>query len=149
MQILIINGPNLHIIGDRETDIYGKDKFDVFFNKLKDAFNDLEISYFQSNSESDIVKKIHECEQTSIKGVILNAGAYSHSSLAIRDAISAVDIPVVNLHISNVYKREKFRNNNFIAAVCSGVITGFGIKSYQLALVAIKDILLWKEKEEQ
>jgi 3-dehydroquinate dehydratase, type II len=134
MKLLIINGPNLGNIGRREPEIYGHEDFDSFLDSLKKEFREHEIHYFQSHHEGEIVAKIHKATEENYDGIILNAGAYSHTSYAIRDAVAAIGIPVVMVHISNVYARENFRHENVIAAKCKGVITGFGLKSYELAV---------------
>lgn len=139
MNILIINGPNLNLLGQRETNIYGNVPFEVFLEDLKGIFNSDTISYFQSNNEGEIIDKIHSAG-FNIDGIILNAGAYTHSSLAIADAISAVKSPVIEVHISNVHKREEVRHKSFIAHACLGVIAGFGLDSYRLAIEAIKNV---------
>ena len=137
MQIYIINGPNLHNIGIREPDIYGKLSFDNFLVNLKQEFVNHTIYYFQSHYEGEIVSKIHNLKKENIDACVINAGAYSHTSVAIRDAISSVEIPFVNVHISNIYKRQKFRSNDLISAVCIGSIIGFGLNSYRLAILEI------------
>lgn len=134
MKLLIINGPNLGNIGRREPEIYGHEDFEPFLESLRKEFPENEIQYFQSHHEGEIVEKIHSAETEKYDGIILNAGAYSHSSYSIRDAVAAVSMPVVMVHISNVYARENFRHENVIAAKCNGVITGFGLKSYELAI---------------
>lgn len=139
MKILIINGANLSNIGQREVEIYGKDDFLVYLESLKSEFSEFEISYFQSHVEGEIVSKLHS-SNGKVDGIVLNAGAFSHTSVAIRDAIAAIKTPVVMLHISNVYAREKFRANNIIAPVCRGIITGFGLLSYKLALESFKNL---------
>ena len=139
MKILIINGPNLGIIGKREIKIYGNDNFLVYLESLKSHFPEFEISYFQSHIEGEIISKLHE-SNNKIDGIVLNAGAFSHTSVAIRDAVAAIETPVVMLHISNVYAREKFRFTNIIAPVCKGIITGFGLNSYKLALESFKHL---------
>ena len=134
MKLLIINGPNLGNIGHREPEIYGHEDFEPFFDSLKKEFPEHEIHYFQSHHEGEIVEKIHSAKEENYDGIILNAGAYSHTSYSIRDAVAAINIPVVMVHISNVYARENFRHENVIAAKCKGVITGFGLRSYELAV---------------
>lgn len=134
MKLLIINGPNLGNIGRREPEIYGYEDFESYLESLKKEFPEHEIHYFQSHHEGEIVEKIHSAEEENYDGIILNAGAYSHSSYAIRDAVAAISLPVVMVHISNVYARENFRHENIIAANCKGVVTGFGLKSYELAV---------------
>ena len=116
MQIAIINGPNLNLLGKRETNIYGNEDFDVFYAQLKSQYTQLELSYYQSNSEGHIVSKIQELG-FGVDGIILNPAAYSHTSIAIRDAISAIKVPVLEVHISNIYAREAFRNHSHISAV--------------------------------
>ena len=134
MKLLIINGPNLGNIGHREPEIYGHEDFESYLESLKKEFPEHEIHYFQSHHEGEIVEKIHSADAENYNGIILNAGAYSHSSYAIRDAVAAISLPVVMVHISNVYARENFRHENVIAANCKGVVTGFGLKSYELAV---------------
>ena len=133
MQIAIINGPNLNLLGKRETNIYGNEDFNVFYAQLKSQYTQLELSYYQSNSEGQIVSKIQELG-FGVDGIILNPAAYSHTSIAIRDAISAIKVPVLEVHISNIYAREAFRNHSHISAVSVGVISGLGLKGYNLAL---------------
>tara|TARA_A100001011_G_C14083663_1_gene745582 strand:+ start:106 stop:525 length:420 start_codon:yes stop_codon:yes gene_type:complete len=133
MQIAIINGPNLNLLGKRETNIYGNEDFDLFYAQLKSRYNQLELSYYQSNSEGQIVSKIQELG-FGVDGIILNPAAYSHTSIAIRDAISSIKVPVLEVHISNIYAREAFRNHSHISAVSVGVISGLGLKGYNLAL---------------
>ena len=133
MQIAIINGPNLNLLGKRETNIYGNEDFDLFYAQLKSRYNQLELSYYQSNSEGQIVSKIQELG-FGVDGIILNPAAYSHTSIAIRDAISSIKVPVLEVHISNIYAREAFRNHSHISAVSVGVISGLGLKGYSLAL---------------
>ncbi len=133
-KILIINGPNLNLLGKREPGIYGHESFESFLEKLKLEFSSaVSIEYFQSNSEGDIINKLHETG-FSLDGIVLNAGAYTHTSAAIADAISAITTPVVEVHISNVFAREQFRHHSFLSPVCAGVIAGFGLNSYQLAM---------------
>lgn len=135
MQILIINGPNLNLLGVREPEVYGKETFTDYLKKLKAKFSDVDISYYQSNIEGELINKIHEVG-FSYDGIILNAGAYTHTSVAIADAISGIKAPVIEVHISNTARREAFRHVSFLTAVCRGVIMGFGLKSYELALQA-------------
>jgi 3-dehydroquinate dehydratase II len=130
MKILILNGPNLNLIGSREKQIYGNISFDSYFETLKNKFP-FQLDYFQSNIEGEI---INEIQQSKSDGIILNAGAYTHTSIAIRDCISAISIPVVEVHISNISTRESFRHESMISPVCVGCIFGFGLKSYDLAL---------------
>lgn len=133
MRIIIINGPNLNLLGKREPDIYGHESFEQAFANMQLNFPTLSLHYFQSNHEGAIIDKIHEVG-FSYHGIILNAGAYTHTSIAIADAISAIDIPVVEVHISNVYEREAFRHHSFLSSKCVGVIAGLGLKGYDLAI---------------
>jgi len=133
MKIIIINGPNLNLLGTREKDIYGEEKFEQFLEDLKNDFQQADIDYFQSNIEGELINKIHE-KGFDYDGIILNAGAYTHTSVAIRDAIAGVTSPVVEVHLSNVYARESFRHESLIAPKCVGSITGFGLDSYRMAL---------------
>jgi 3-dehydroquinate dehydratase II len=135
MKIIIINGPNLNLLGVREKSIYGDKSFTSFFDELVAEFPQLNLEYFQSNHEGDIIDKIHQTGFNA-NGIVLNAGAYTHTSVAIADAISAVNAPVIEVHISNVFKRESFRHHSFIAPVCKGSISGFGLDSYRLALLS-------------
>lgn len=140
MKIAIINGPNLNLLGVREPSIYGNEGFESYLKTLREIYNkNVEISYFQSNHEGDIIDELHrvgfECN-----GIVLNAGAYTHTSLAIADAISAITAPVIEVHISNVHKREEFRHHSMISRVCKGVIAGFGLDSYRLAIEAVKQL---------
>lgn len=137
MKIQIINGPNLNLLGLREPGVYGSRSFNEYFETLKEIFSDIELHYFQSNVEGEIINKIHETG-FDFDGIILNAGGYTHTSVAIRDAIKSVKTPVVEVHISNVHAREEFRHQSMISAVCAGVIGGFGLNSYRLAVDAIK-----------
>jgi len=137
MKIQIINGPNLNLLGMREPDIYGDQSFSSYFKRLQEAFPEIGLHYYQSNVEGEIINKIHETG-FDYDGIILNAGGYTHTSVAIRDAIKAVRTPVIEVHISNVYDREEFRHQSMISAVCAGVIGGFGLNSYRLAIEAIK-----------
>jgi 3-dehydroquinate dehydratase-2 len=131
--IQVINGPNLNLLGRREPDVYGRKDFETYLEQLHALFPEWEILYFQSNSEGALIDKLHEAGFTA-KGIVLNAGGYTHTSVALRDAIQAIDVPVVEVHISNVYAREEFRHTSLISAVCRGVIAGFGLDSYRLAI---------------
>ena len=133
MKVLILNGPNLNLLGVREKSVYGNRSFEDYFEELKEAFPALELSYFQSNTEGVLIDKLHEVG-FSYKGIVFNAGAYTHTSVAISDAIRAIDTPVVEVHISNVFAREAFRHKSMIAPYCKGSISGFGLDSYRLAL---------------
>ena len=132
-RILIINGPNLNLLGIREPDIYGHQTFEDYFESLRLAFDHFELYYFQNNSEGALIDKLHEVG-FDFEGIILNAGAYTHTSVAIADAIAGITTPVIEVHISNVHKRESFRHHSFLSANCQGIIVGFGLKSYELAL---------------
>jgi 3-dehydroquinate dehydratase-2 len=132
-KIQIINGPNLNLLGKREPTVYGSQEFDFFLERLRVIFPACEIFYFQSNIEGALIDKIHEVGFT-FDGIVLNAGGYTHTSVAIRDAIKAIDTPVVEVHISNVHAREEFRHHSMLSAVCKGVIAGFGLDSYRLAI---------------
>lgn len=137
MNIQIINGPNLNLLGKRETSIYGSESFENYFDKLQKRFDGLNLHYFQSNVEGEIVNKLHETG-FSFDGIVLNAGAYTHSSIAIHDAIGGIKTPVVEVHISNIYSREEFRHKSLITSKCVGLITGFGLEGYALALTHFK-----------
>ena len=132
-KIIIINGPNLNLLGKREPDVYGNQDFENYFNRLKASYPDVELDYFQSNVEGEIINKLHETG-FSYDGIILNAGAYTHTSIAIADAIRGITVPVVEVHISNVFSRENFRHHSYLSEVCRGVIVGFGLDSYRLAI---------------
>ena len=136
MQVQIINGPNLNLLGSREPGIYGEESFSEFLDRLKSDYPNIEISYFQSNIEGEIINQLHETG-FGYDGIILNAGGYTHTSVAIRDAIKAIKTPVVEVHISNVYAREEFRHKSMLTAVCMGVIAGFGLNSYKLAIESL------------
>ena len=133
MQILLLNGPNLNLLGQRETSIYGNQDFDSFFKELKAQFPTLQLDYFQSNVEGEIINKLQEAG-FSYDGIVLNAGAYTHTSVAIGDCVKAITTPVVEVHISNTFSRESFRHQSYISGNAKGVILGFGMKSYELAI---------------
>jgi 3-dehydroquinate dehydratase II len=135
-RIQIINGPNLNLLGKREPTVYGDQSFDAYFLKLKTAFPDVTMDYFQSNTEGVIIDKLQETGFT-YDGIILNGGAYTHTSIAIADAIRAITTPVIEVHISNVFQREEYRHHSFLSEVCKGCIVGFGLDSYRLAVEAI------------
>ena len=137
MKILILNGPNLNLLGVREPDVYGTDTFTDYLEKLRNKYPTVDIEYYQSNIEGEMINKIHEVG-FSYDGIILNAGAYTHTSVAIADAISAVSSPVIEVHISNTACREAFRHTSYLTAYCQGLIMGFGLNSYELALCAFK-----------
>jgi len=145
MKILIINGPNLNLLGKREPGIYGAQIFEDYLVKLRAAYPDIAINYFQSNLEGGIVDALHEAgfpgciqperaDETSPDGIILNAGAYTHTSVAIHDAIKAIPVPVIEVHISNVHQREDFRHHSYISPAAAGIVIGFGLESYRLAI---------------
>ena len=138
MKIQIINGPNINLLGKREPGIYGSESFESYLKELRTAYPDIEIAYYQSNIEGELIAKIHETG-FDVNGIVLNAGAYTHTSIALQDAIRAVTSPVVEVHISNVHKREEFRHKSMISCACMGVICGFGLNSYRLAIEAILD----------
>jgi len=133
MKIIIINGPNLNLLGKREPEIYGAFSFDDYLKELQIKFSDVDLSYFQSNIEGEIIDKLHEVG-FNYDGVVLNAAAYTHTSVGIGDAVKAIDTPVIEVHISNIHAREEFRHQSYIAANAKGIIVGFGLKSYDLAV---------------
>ena len=133
MNIQIINGPNLNLLGVREKSIYGDTSFETYLDNLRKRYANITINYYQSNVEGEIINKLHEIG-FSYDGIVLNAGAYTHTSIAIADAIAAINTPVIEVHISNVHKREAFRHHSMLAASCKGVIAGFGMDSYRLAI---------------
>ncbi len=135
-RIEIINGPNLNLLGRREPDVYGHRSFEDYLTELRQQYPDVELGYFQSNHEGDLIQRIHDVG-FSYDGIILNAGAYTHTSIALHDAIKAVPAPAIEVHISNVHQREDFRHHSFISAACRGVICGFGLDSYRLAVEAL------------
>jgi 3-dehydroquinate dehydratase-2 len=139
MKIQIINGPNLNLLGKRETTIYGGQSFEDFFTGLKQRFASFDLHYYQSNVEGEIINKIHEVG-FSFDGIIINAGAYTHTSIAIHDAIGGIKTPTVEVHISNVYAREEFRHKSLITSKCIGMMTGFGMEGYALALEYFKNM---------
>lgn len=138
MRIQIINGPNLNLLGVREPGIYGNEGFDTCLSQLRATYPEIQIDYFQSNVEGFMIDKIHEVG-FSYDGIILNAGAYTHTSVALHDAIRSITTPVVEIHISNVFQRESFRHHSMISPACKGVICGFGMNSYRLAIEALAD----------
>ena len=133
MKILIVNGPNLNLLGKREPGIYGSQTFEAYFKTLQEKFSSLELTYYQSNHEGDLVTQIQNADD-EFDGVVLNAGAYTHTSVAIGDAIKAIETPVVEVHISNTFARESFRHHSYISPNAKGVILGFGMDSYKLAI---------------
>lgn len=134
MRITIINGPNLNLLGKREPGIYGNATFESVLDKLRDSYRDIDIEYFQSNHEGDIIDRLQEEGFGKSDGIILNAGAYTHTSVAIADCIAAISTPVVEVHISNVHAREEFRHRSMLSRVCRGIIIGFGTDVYRLAV---------------
>ncbi|MFA9214241.1 MAG: type II 3-dehydroquinate dehydratase [Candidatus Methylacidiphilales bacterium] len=138
MKLIIINGPNLNLLGTREPNLYGSSTFETYFNSLESTYKSMaELEYYQSNVEGEIINKLHEINKkisTKIDGIILNAGGYTHTSVAIADAIAAIDVKVVEVHISNIFAREEYRHISFMSKNCVGTITGFGLKSYDLAI---------------
>lgn len=137
MKIQIINGPNLNLLGKREPETYGKQTFEDYLTTLKTRFPQVELSYYQSNVEGELVNKLHEVG-FGFDAIILNAGAYTHTSVALHDAIAAIKTPVVEVHISNVYAREEFRHKSLITSKCIGLITGFGLEGYAMAIQFIQ-----------
>ena len=133
MKLAIINGPNLNLLGQREKDIYGQLSFDDFLNSLKDKFKNIEFTYYQSNIEGELINKLQQFG-FSYDGIILNAGAYTHTSIAIADAVAAITTPVIEAHISNIFAREDYRHTSYLGAKCKGSISGFGLQSYELAV---------------
>ncbi len=138
-KIIIINGPNLNLQGRREPAVYGTDTFELLLAELQARYADVELSYYQSNVEGLLVDKL-QAVGFSYDGIVLNAGAYTHTSVALHDCISAIDTPVVEVHISNVYARETFRHTSLISSACRGTITGFGLESYRLAIEALREM---------
>lgn len=136
MKVAIINGPNLNLLGKREETIYGTGDFETFFNQLKQKYPSVDLLYFQSNVEGELINKLHEFG-TSCNAIIINAGAYTHTSIALADAVAAIKTQVVEVHISNIFAREDFRHVSYIGAKCKGSISGFGLQSYELALLSI------------
>jgi 3-dehydroquinate dehydratase-2 len=136
-RIQIINGPNLNLLGKREPSVYGNQSFEEYLLELTKLFSDVDLSYFQSNSESEIIDRLHEVG-FELDGIIINAGAYTHTSIAIADAIRAISTPVIEVHISNVFKRESFRHHSYLSEACKGCIVGFGMDSYRLAITALQ-----------
>lgn len=133
MKLLIINGPNLNLLGTRETEIYGSETFEEYLLQLQAEFPSITIHYFQSNHEGEIIDKLHEANH-QYEGIVINAGAYSHTSIAIADALRAIETPAVEVHISNVYQREAFRQMSHLSSACEGCIVGLGMRGYELAI---------------
>ena len=133
MKLIIINGPNLNLLGKKETSIYGNQSFEDYFEELKSKYKEIELEYYQSNIEGELIDKLHDVG-FSYDGIILNAGAYTHTSVGIGDAIKGINTPVVEVHISNTFSRESFRHESYISPNAKGVVLGFGLKSYELAI---------------
>lgn len=140
MKIKIINGPNLNLLGKREEHIYGNESFEDFFTELQKKYLDIKLSYFQSNIEGEIIDQIQMAEK-QVDGIILNAAAYAHTSIGISDAVRAINIPVVEVHISNTFSREDFRHKSFVSPYAKGVIVGFGLQGYELALLSFSKMI--------
>jgi len=141
MKILIVNGPNLNLLGRREPGIYGSETFENYLEELRRRYPDVEIDYYQSNVEGNLIDKMQEegfLSEVPVDGIVLNAGAYTHTSIALHDCIRSLKSPVIEVHISNVHQREEFRHHSFISSACRGVICGFGLDSYRLAIEAIR-----------
>ncbi|MGB0850331.1 MAG: type II 3-dehydroquinate dehydratase [Bacteroidia bacterium] len=134
MKILIINGPNLNLLGKREPSIYGHASFEDFLNEIRHQFSTVSIDYYQSNIEGELIDRIHKADKESLTGIILNAGGYSHTSVALADAVSAIETKVISVHISNIYSREKERHNELLSKYVEGGIFGLGLKGYSLAI---------------
>ena len=139
MNVIIINGPNLNLLGKREPNVYGTDSFEDYFESLQHKYSTIDFSYFQSNIEGEIIDKLHEVG-FNYDGIILNAAAYTHTSVGIGDAVKGIETPLVEVHISNVHAREEFRHQSFIAVNAKGVIVGFGLKSYELAVQSFLEL---------
>ena len=135
MKVIIINGPNLNLLGKREPEVYGNQSFETYFKSLQAEFPTVDFSYFQSNIEGEIIDKLHEVG-FDFDGIILNAGGYTHTSVAIADAVKSIKTPVVEVHISNTFSRESFRHQSYLSPNAKGVVIGFGLKSYKLALLS-------------
>ena len=136
MKIIIINGPNLNLLGIREPEVYGNQLFESYYTELQRKYPNSEISYFQSNIEGEIINKLHEVG-FSFDGILLNAGGYTHTSVAIGDALKSISTPVIEVHISNTFARESYRHQSFISANAKGIIIGFGLQSYELGLLSL------------
>ncbi|MDR3680818.1 MAG: type II 3-dehydroquinate dehydratase [Flavipsychrobacter sp.] len=143
-KIAIVNGPNLNLLGKREPDIYGNQSFEDYLVILQAGFPEVEITYYQSNIEGELINFLHDCMHKQ-QAIVLNAGAYTHTSIALADAIAAINVPVIEVHISNVLAREDFRKTSFIAAKCVGSISGLGLNGYALAVTHILDVIIGDE----
>jgi 3-dehydroquinate dehydratase-2 len=140
LKILIINGPNLNLLGKREPSVYGDKSFEEFLEQVKHQFSTLEIHYFQSNIEGELIDRLHQTENTDYQGIVLNAGGYSHTSVALADAVAAITTPVIGLHISNIYTREQERHTELLAQYCKGGIFGLGLQGYIIAIQALTSL---------
>jgi len=137
MKILIVNGPNLNMLGRREPGIYGQQSFDDYLTRLRERYPDIVIDYYQSNVEGFLIDRMQQAGFGDVDGIVLNAGAYTHTSVALHDCIRSLQCPVIEVHISNVHRREEFRHHSMISSACLGVVCGFGLDSYRLAVEAI------------
>ena len=137
MNILIINGPNLNLLGKREKSVYGENSFESYLEFLRNKYSEHQLVYFQSNIEGELINTLHQYGFGDTDGIVLNAGAYTHTSIAMSDAIRAINVPVIEVHISNIHAREAYRHTSMIAAACKGSIAGFGMDSYRLAIEAL------------
>ena len=137
MNILIINGPNLNLLGKREKSVYGENSFESYLEFLRNKYSEHQLVYFQSNIEGELINTLHQYGFGDTDGIVLNAGAYTHTSIAISDAIRTINVPVIEVHISNIHAREAYRHTSMIAAACKGSIAGFGMDSYKLAIEAL------------
>ena len=146
MTISIINGPNLNLLGKRETEIYGATDFDTYFNSLKKKYKDINLAYFQSNVEGELINELH-AKGFSSDGIILNAGGYTHSSVAISDAIAAIKSPVIEVHISNIFAREEYRHVSLLSKNCKGIICGLGLHVYELAVIYLIEMQEKKNRQ--
>ncbi|TVZ51851.1 type II 3-dehydroquinate dehydratase [Dokdonia sp. Hel_I_53] len=133
MKLLIVNGPNLNMLGKREPEIYGSQTFEDYFSKLQFKFTETELSYYQSNIEGDLISKLHEGDE-GFDGIILNGAAYTHTSVGLGDAVASINTPVIEVHISNTFAREEFRHHSYLSKYVKGIIIGFGLKGYDLAI---------------
>ena len=136
MKIHIINGPNLNLLGKREPEIYGYQSFHEYIDELQEKYQEIEISYFQSNSEGELISELQESD-ANVDGIIINAAAYTHTSIGMADTIRAIETPVVEVHISNIFQRESYRHHSYLAPYCVGSISGFGLNSYNLAIQSL------------
>ena len=140
MTICIINGPNLNLLGKRETNIYGEQDFETYFDYLKKKFPGVDLDYFQSNVEGELINQLHE-KGFSVDGIILNAGGYTHTSVAISDAVAAIKTPVIEVHISNIFSREEYRHVSLLSKNCKGIISGLGLSVYELAVIYLEGLM--------